>query len=122
MYTYACKVVNVIDGDTIDIELDLGFNIRMKERVRLLDVDTPEVFGRNAVPEGNVASDFTKRWIEERVARGSFVYESKKYNATDKYGRSLGYLRWLSKDGTKETLNEAIVASGHVKAEIKART
>lgn len=115
MYTYACKVVNVIDGDTIDIELDLGFEIKMKERVRLLDVDTPEVFGQKAVPEGTIASDFTKRWLEERVARGRFVYESKKYNARDKYGRSLGYLKWLSKDGATEILNEAIVASGNIK-------
>ena len=115
MYTYACKVINVVDGDTIDVELDLGFNIKMKERVRLIDVDTPEIFGRKAVPEGSVASDFTKRWVEERAARGNFVYESKRYDAKDKYGRSLGYLRWLGVGGEKETLNEALVASGNVK-------
>jgi micrococcal nuclease len=115
MYIYSCKVLNIVDGDTIDIELDLGFNIKMKERVRLLDVDTPEIFGRNAVPSGQVASDFTKLWIEERRSRGIFVYESKKYNARDKYGRSLGYLKWLGTDGQKETLNEALIASGNVK-------
>ena len=115
MYTYACKVVNVVDGDTIDIELDLGFDVKMKERVRLLDVDTPEVFGKKAVPEGTTASDFTKHWLEERAARGWFVYESKRYNARDKYGRSLGYLRWTSKDGKTEVLNEAIVVSGNIK-------
>jgi micrococcal nuclease len=115
MYVYPCKVVNIVDGDTIDIELDLGFNIKMKERVRLIDVDTPEVFGRNAVPEGTVASDFTKRWVDERLARGVFLYESKKYNSRDKYGRSLGYLRWLGVDGQKETLNEAVNAAGLVK-------
>lgn len=115
MYVYPCKVLNIIDGDTIDIELDLGFNIKMKERVRLIDVDTPEIFGRKAVPEGSVASDFTKHWIDERTARGVFLYESKRYNAKDKYGRSLGYLRWLGANGQKETLNEALVASGNVK-------
>lgn len=115
MYVYNCKVVNVVDGDTIDVELDLGFHIRMKERVRLIGVDTPEVFGPNAEASGQVASDFSKRWIDERLARGMFAYESKKYNARDKYGRSLGYLRWLGADGQRETLNEALVASGNVK-------
>lgn len=49
MYTYPCIILSVIDGDTIDVELDLGFHIKMKERVRLLDVDTPEVFGKKAL-------------------------------------------------------------------------
>ena len=115
MYVYPCKVLNIVDGDTIDIELDLGFHIKMKERVRLIDVDTPEVFGPNAVAAGQVASDYSKRWIEERTARGVFLYESKRYNARDKYGRSLGYLRWLGVGGEKETLNEALIASGNVK-------
>ena len=52
MYVYKCEIVKVIDGDTLDVLIDLGFNIKMKERVRLLGVDTPEVFGQNAVPSG----------------------------------------------------------------------
>ena len=115
MYTYNCKVYNVVDGDTIDIELDLGFNIKIKERVRLLGVDTPEVFGTKAEPAGLVASDFTKHWIDERSARGSFVYVSIKYDARDKYGRSLGYLVWRGADGNSENLNDAIIASGNIK-------
>lgn len=114
MYTYPCKVLNIVDGDTLDIELDLGFHIKMKERVRLIDVDTPEVFGPNAEQAGKVASDFVRQWVAERSNQGKFVYESKKYNARDKYGRSLGYLRWTDSKGT-ETLNEALVASGNIK-------
>ena len=115
MYVYNCKVLNVVDGDTIDIELDLGFNIRVKERVRLIAVDTPEVFGPNAEAAGTVASDFTKAWIKERQSIWNrFEYHSIKYNARDKYGRSLGILMWT---GAKlaESLNEAIVASGNTK-------
>jgi len=115
MYIYNCKVLNVVDGDTIDIEIDLGFNIKVKERVRLLGVDTPEVFGPNAEAAGTVASDFTKMWIKERQAIWDrFEYHSIKYNARDKYGRSLGILIWT---GAKlaESLNEAIVASGNTK-------
>lgn len=115
MYIYNCKVLNVVDGDTIDIEIDLGFNIKVKERVRLLGVDTPEVFGTKAEPAGIVASDFTKKWISDRQAIWDrFSYHSIKYNARDKYGRSLGILIWT---GAKlaESLNEAIVASGNIK-------
>ena len=115
MYVYNCKVLNVVDGDTIDIELDLGFNIKVKERVRLLGVDTPEVFGPNAEEAGIVATVFTKMWIKERQAIWDrFEYHSIKYNARDKYGRSLGILMWT---GAKlaESLNEAIEASGNTK-------
>ena len=115
MYVYNCKVLNVVDGDTIDIEIDLGFHIKVKERVRLLGVDTPEVFGQNAEAAGTVASEFTKTWIRERQAIWDrFSYHSIKYNARDKYGRSLGILMWT---GSKlsESLNEAIVASGNIK-------
>ena len=115
MYTYECKVLNVVDGDTIDIEIDLGFTIRIKERVRLIGVDTPEVFGTKAVPEGIIASDFTKKWISDRKAiLDKFEYQSVKYNSRDKYGRSLGVLLW---NGAKvaESLNDALVASGNIK-------
>lgn len=115
MYVYSCKVLNVVDGDTIDIELDLGFHIKMKERVRLLNVDTPEVFGPNAEAAGIVASDFTKKWIDDRQKiNTSFAYHSVKYNAKDKYGRSLGILMWTG-SSKPESLNEAIVASGNIK-------
>lgn len=115
MYTYSCKVLNIVDGDTLDIELDLGFNIKMKERIRLIEVDTPEVFGKNAVEAGKVASNYTTKWVKDRESTGSFVYESKKYNAREKYGRSLGYLRWIGPENKSETLNEALVKSGNIK-------
>lgn len=116
MFTYFCKILNVVDGDTVDIELDLGFNIKMKERVRLIGLDTPEVFGPNAEPAGQVASNFTKHWISDRQNQNdSFVYESKRYNSKDKYGRSLGIISWTDTHGTRQSLNEAIVKSGNVK-------
>lgn len=116
MYTYDCKILNVVDGDTLDIEMDLGFTVHIKERVRLLGVDTPEVFGKDAEPAGQVASQFTKDWISKHQAQtGSFVYESVKYNAKDKYGRSLGNIIWVSAGGQRQVLNEDLVASGQAK-------
>lgn len=115
MYIYNCKILDVVDGDTLDIELDLGFTIRIKERVRLIGLDTPEVFGPNAVPEGTVASDFTKKWVADRKAIWDrFQYQSIKYNSRDKYGRSLGAIIWTGAKAA-ESLNEAIIASGNLK-------
>lgn len=45
MYEYKAVITNVVDGDTFDMDIDLGFNIHIHERVRLLDIDTPEKFG-----------------------------------------------------------------------------
>ena len=46
MYEYKAMITRVVDGDTFDMDIDLGFNIHIHERVRLLDVDTPEKFGK----------------------------------------------------------------------------
>ena len=115
MYIYKCKILNVVDGDTIDIELDLGFNIKMKERVRLIGVDTPEVYGPNAEPAGQVASQFVKEWLEKRQKNNDmFEYHSIKYDAKDKYGRSLGYIYWKGGYVT-ECLNYDIDEAGLTK-------
>ncbi len=117
MYNYKCKVINVVDGDTVDIELDLGFDIRLKERVRLIGLDTPEVFGAKAGPAGQAASAFTKNWVESKQNRdGHFLYESKRYNARDKFGRSLGTITWVDAvPNLTETINTLLLATGHAK-------
>lgn len=46
MFQYKALITNVVDGDTFDMDIDLGFNIHIYERVRLLDIDTPEKFGK----------------------------------------------------------------------------
>ena len=89
MYTYSCKVLKVVDGDTLDLEIDLGFNVRIKERIRLYGVDTPEVFGAAASSEGAAASDFTKKWVEEHTAKAGrskhFEVNGVRFNSTWEY-------------------------------------
>lgn len=107
MYSYWGKVVKVVDGDTYDILIDAGFDIRFQGRFRLLGVDTPEVFGikRNSeeYQRGLAASKFVRgvmpagTWVEVRV-----------YQSNDKYGR------WLADifiDGV--SLADTILAAGH---------
>ena len=66
MYQYKGKVVRVVDGDTYDILVDLGFAIYHKIRVRLKGVDTPEVFGARACAEGRAASVYVKGLLENQ--------------------------------------------------------
>ena len=113
MFTYKCTIERIVDGDTYDIVLDLGFAIYVKERVRLEGVDTPEIFGRNATPEGQVAKQFVEDWVAEKVdLPGYFVYRSIKYNAKDKYGRALGSMEWIGDDGTTSVLSEELLNAG----------
>lgn len=60
MYEYRATVVRVVDGDTYDLDVDLGFHVTIRERFRLYGADTPEKFGSRASPEGHIASDFVK--------------------------------------------------------------
>mgnify|MGYP003647432670 CR=1 FL=1 len=66
MFEYYCKVERVVDGDTIDVNIDLGFDVCTKQRVRLLGIDTPE--SRTFDKEGNEINCNT-RLVEEGHAR-----------------------------------------------------
>lgn len=65
-WTYHGLVYRVVDGDTYDIILDLGFSISHKIRVRLKGVDTPEVYGKEASEEGRQASEYVKKILQDR--------------------------------------------------------
>jgi|TARA_R100001594_G_scaffold6273_1_gene18095 micrococcal nuclease len=89
MYEYACKVERVVDGDTIDVVLDLGFDIQYKSRVRLYGIDTPEsrTRDRDEKARGKMAGAFLKEAIEkgEKV-----VIQTKLKDSRGKFGRVLG--------------------------------
>ena len=85
-FTYKAEVTRVVDGDTIDVELDLGFSILMRARVRLLGIDTPESRTRDLVEKkfGLAAKDYLKHWIEEQE------YVMIESTEKGKFGRVLG--------------------------------
>lgn len=88
MWEYRAAVERVVDGDTLDVDIDLGFGIVMRERVRLAGVDTPEM----RTPLGPAARLFVIRWIQERSPEAEqfpLVLRSKKPDPRDKYGRYL---------------------------------
>ena len=87
MYEYKAFITNVVDGDTFDMDIDLGFHIHIHERVRLLDVDTPEKFGAER-DLGYIVSEYARdKFSQERV-----VIRSEKADIaadTDSFGRWL---------------------------------
>ena len=89
MYEYGCTVTRVVDGDTIDVVLDLGFSILHKCRVRLYGIDTPESRTRDKDEKarGKIASKFLKDAIDNGK---KVVLRSKLKDSKGKYGRVLG--------------------------------
>jgi micrococcal nuclease len=82
MYTYEAKVVRVVDGDTIDLDIDLGFHIRITKRIRLSFINAPEM----NTDLGKRSKDFLLKSIPQE----SNVIIKTQLDRTDKYGRVLG--------------------------------
>ena len=105
---YSCILDRVVDGDTADAMIDLGFNVWVKERIRFYGVDTWESRTRNLEEKkkGLVAKEFTKDLLENSD-NGKFVIKS---HGVGKYGRVLGE---LFVKGHESSVNELLKENGH---------
>jgi micrococcal nuclease len=100
MYQYKCKIIKVLDGDTVDIDLDLGFKIILaNQRVRMAGVDTPE--SRTSIAEEKIRGQLSKKKLAEKLPVGSWqIIETQKSDSNDdKFGRILGV--FILEDGTR---------------------
>ena len=89
MYEYQCKIVKVIDGDTADVDIDLGFGVWMKkQRIRFYGVDTPE--SRTRDKEEKVYGLMAKEFVLSHLPVGSTQVLRTKKDGVGKYGRILG--------------------------------
>lgn len=102
MYTYKAKIVRVVDGDTIDLDVDLGFKIHSHIRTRLARIDTPEM----NTEEGKAV----KVLVETRLPRDTEVMIAT--GKGDRYGR------WIAEISTASGLNVSdwLLAAGHAKS------
>ena len=109
MYQYKIKKINrIIDGDTIDVDIDLGFHITVSHRVRLKDIDAAET--RTKDLEEKKKGIEARLWLEKELARkGEWIIETYK---EDKYGRILGTLYLI---GDPVTVNEKMLNEGIAK-------
>tara|TARA_B100001093_G_scaffold229899_1_gene220412 strand:- start:989 stop:1429 length:441 start_codon:yes stop_codon:yes gene_type:complete len=106
MYTYKVKeIVRVVDGDTVDILVDLGFGLTKKERVRVAGIDTPESRTRNLYEKylGKEAAAY----LEEALMFENIIIKTEK---DGKYGRMLG---WLYKEGEDISIQERMINKGY---------
>jgi micrococcal nuclease len=87
MWTYRARVLRVVDGDTVDLRIDLGFSVQIEQRVRLLGIDTPEI--NSPDPEKRVAALAAKAMLAELLPEQTFVTVVTEKDKTEKYGRYL---------------------------------
>jgi micrococcal nuclease len=110
MYEYFVKEVkNVVDGDTIDVIIDLGFDILFASRVRLAGIDTPESRTTDKAEKalGLESKEYLKKHLKDSK---SVVIKTEKMNSSEKYGRILG---WIYVNGDTESLNDKMINDGY---------
>jgi len=88
MYEYGCQVNRVVDGDTIDVDLDLGFDIIYKCRVRLYGIDTPESRTRNK--DEKVRGKLAAKFLKDAISNGkNVILQTQLKDSKGKFGRVL---------------------------------
>ena len=107
MYEYKVYVTKVIDGDTVDVDIDLGFGVMLKkERVRIMGIDTPESRTRDKVEK--VFGLAAKNRLKELLGKTAILV-CKEYDARGKFGRVLG--DFTTNDGRMVT--DVMIEEGH---------
>ena len=111
MYEYRCKIIRVIDGDTVDVDIDLGFQVWIRgERVRIMGIDTPE--SRTSDKTEKVVGLASKARLKE-LLHGEVILKTEVSKAGEdmkgKFGRILG--DFILEDGRKAT--EVLIEEGH---------
>jgi micrococcal nuclease len=110
MYEYRVKkVTGVVDGDTIDVDIDLGFNVSFSQRVRLAGIDTPESRTSDKFEKtlGLEAKEYLKYKLKDAKL---VVIKTEKPDSSEKYGRILG---WLYVDGDTVSINDHMIEDGY---------
>lgn len=110
MYIYRCKINKVVDGDTVEIDLDLGFNMMLvNQKVRMAGIDTPE--SRTSNTEEKVRGTLSKKKLAEKLPVGSWqkIQTMRSDSNDDKFGRILGV--FILEDGT--SLNQWMIDNNY---------
>ena len=112
MYEYKCKIVKVVDGDTVDVDIDLGFGCWLKdERVRVMGIDTPE--SRTSDKVEKIFGLKAKERLNSLLGANAILQTQVSKNGENmkgKFGRILG--NFLTEDGSK-VCADVLVAEGH---------
>jgi len=109
-YIYRIKqILKVVDGDTIDADIDLGFDISLSKRIRLAAVDTPE--SRTADANEKKYGLQSKEWLKHKVENAkNILIKTELPDSTEKYGRIIGHLYINDQD---KSLNDQMITEGY---------
>jgi micrococcal nuclease len=110
MYEYRVKkVLKVVDGDTIDVDIDLGFNVSYTQRVRLAGIDTPESRTKDLKEKalGLEVKEHLNKQLKDAL---TVTIKTEKPDSSEKYGRILG---WLYINDDEKSLNEQMIEQGY---------
>lgn len=108
MYTYKARLIRIVDGDTIDAEIDLGFDTIVRKRIRLYGINTPETRTKD-LKEKEKGLAAKQRLTE--LLKSEFIVETI-LNKRGKYGRVLGTV-YVMENEQKVNINETLVSEGH---------
>ena len=118
MYEYRAKILRVVDGDTVDVDIDLGFGVWMhKERVRMMGIDTPESRTRDKVEKkfGLASKEYVKAYLpigSMQVLKTEIDKSGE--DKKGKFGRILGdFLVYDSKEDAQKKLTEIMISQGY---------
>ena len=111
MYEYRCKLRKVVDGDTVDVDIDLGFGVWLNDqRIRLYGVDTPESRTRDLEEKkyGLAAKSYVEKFLDDEW----LLLKTKTYDASGKFGRILGSL-YRTTNYADQSVNEYLIEKYH---------
>ena len=122
MYEYKCNIIKVVDGDTVDVDIDLGFGIWMKdERVRIMGIDTPE--SRTRDKEEKVFGKLAGAYLTKHINEAKRITIKTEYeDAKGKFGRVLGQVWCDGVNINAKMVDEhyAVAYHGQNKADVEA--
>ena len=111
MYEYKCKVKRVVDGDTMDVVIDLGFDIFHSCRVRLAGIDTPESRTRDL--DEKARGKLSKAYLKESIKGRKVVLKTKLKDSRGKFGRVIAEVWVEFEKGSLRNVNELMIKECH---------
>ena len=113
MYEYSCRILRVVDGDTVDVDIDLGFGIwKKKERIRLYGIDTPE--SRTSDKEEKIYGNYAKQVVECWLPVGTMQTLVTQKDESGKYGRILGQFKVYDMHSGKDIILNEWMIENHI--------
>lgn len=109
MYTYRATVDRVVDGDTIDLIIDLGFKITTNQRIRLRGINTPETYNVKKDSEEYKKGMLAKEYVIKRMEENQNQVIVRTEKDVGKYGRYIGI---INMEDSEQSLNDELVEKG----------